>query len=317
MIEKQTREVDITALHTSIDIYFEQINPQYPFLNENQFRSEFAGFIADETDHLSDGERYQFVALVNLIQAEVRILCEIRSESQVAPGWTEFCRAEDIIDQLTWLGNGNIATIQCLLIKSIYLQYVEKVYVGHDALSNAVRLAFRLGLHNQRSWNCTPFALIMRQRLFWSMFILDRHLALNGGIPYLIRDTDFNVDFPASYDDKLLFPGKSLPDKLSEKSCSTFLVSMARWGKLFGEIWDALYGIKAERPVDEGLIASLDARIVWTASDFPAHLKWHRDTYRLIRLGNLDAPDQIQQQKLILHLVSRPQYSERMSYQPV
>lgn len=303
MIERQTRDTDISVLHASVDIYFSQINPQYPCLNENQFRNDFTRFIENDMDDLGDGERYQFVALVNLIQAEVKILCEKRSDSTaVAPGWTEYCRAEDILKQLTWLGNGDISTLQCLLVKSIYLFYVEKVYVGHDALGNAVRLAFRLGLHNQRSWNCTPFATIMRQRLFWTMFILDRHLALNGGIPFLMRDSDFNVDFPDNYDDKLLFPGKPLPDEFSEISCSIFLSSMARWAKLFGEIWDVLYGIKAQRPVDEGLVASLDARIVWTATDFPAYLKWNKDAYRLLRLGNSNFPDSVLHQRLILHL---------------
>jgi len=121
-----------------------------------------------ETSHRESADFYQFMALTNMIHAEVnhsnaklcarytnqrqiKILSEDWADSNIVPGWDDFCRAENILSHLTWLGNGNILTIQCLLIKARYLLYIEKADCAYDTMSRAVSLCFKLGLHDQPS----------------------------------------------------------------------------------------------------------------------------------------------------------------------
>ena len=304
-LEKETRLGDIAALRFSVDIFFSYLNPHYPCLNENLFRKQFDGFLTNVKNHeLGTADRHQLITLINLIHAEVRILSDDWPDSTCAPAWEDFCRAESILNHLTWLGNGNILTIQCLIIKARYLLYAEKANAAYDTMSRAVRLCWQLGLHNQPSWkNCSPFEIVMRQRTFWTTFYAERNIAFNCGAPYLIRDSDFNVDLPPDLDDKAMFPDQPLPIKETpERSSSPYLSGVAKWCRLSAEIWDAVFGIKAQKPTSQEFIASMDARIQYTVSQLPAHLQWHRNIHRLA--GSTDIPLYVLRQTIILHLVS-------------
>lgn len=43
----------------------------------------------------------------------------------------------------------------------------------------------------------------MRQRLFWTVYFVDRRISLSCGRPYGLRDSDIDVDEPAWVDDKV------------------------------------------------------------------------------------------------------------------
>ena len=304
ILEAETRAINSGVLNYSIDIFFARLNPHYPGLNENRFRVLYERWLVND-NQMGNGDWYQFIALLNLIHAEVKILGDDRTNSEHAPGWEEFCRAESITDQLIWLGNGNLWTVQIQLVKSRYLLYIEKAECAYETLGQATRLCFQLGLHNQNSWvNCPPFEIAMRQRIFWSVVYFDRHLALNNGTPVFIRDFEFNVDLPKAYDDKEMFPDRPLPEERPERSCGMYLTCTARWGKLFLEIWDMMFGIQAKKPggQDPELLASIDARILYTVTQFPKHLQWQQNLHRLE--GGSGDPSFVLRQTFILHLVS-------------
>lgn len=175
------------------------------------------------------------------------------SDSTNVPAWEEFCRAESILTHLTWLGNGNMLTIQCLLIKARYLLYIEKADSAYDTMSRIVCLCFKLGLHDQPKWSdsVTPFETVMRQRIFWTIFYLERNIAFNCGAPYLIRESDFNVDLPKNLEDSRMFPGEPLPPENMERSNGAYLSGAVKWGRLCSEIWDTVFGVNAIKPTSE------------------------------------------------------------------
>ena len=157
------------------------------------------------------------------------------ADSNTVPGWNDFCRAENILTHLTWLGNGNILTIQILLIKARYLLYIEKADSAYDTMSRVVSLCYKLGIHDQPSWiarGCTPFEIVMRQRIFWTTFYLERNVAFNCGSPYLIRETDFKVDLPLNLEDLKMFPNEPLPAEYPELSYGPYLSAAVKWGRL-------------------------------------------------------------------------------------
>ena len=302
-IEIETRCGDPVGLRQAIDTFFTHLNPHYPSLNENYFRRRLEKFLANDTDGIAGGDWYQFVALLNLIKAEVKLMtCDWRDSNDV-PAWEDFCRAEATMIQLIWLGNGNIWTIQCLLIKARYLYYCERADCAYETMGQIVRLCFLVGLHDQPSWKgCSPFETVIRQRLFWTVFFLERNVALNVGAPYLIRENDFRVDLPKNYDDKDLFPDRPLPEEQPHRSSAPYQACTAKWGKLASEIWDNLFGIGAQKPTSQEFVASMDARILYTVSQFPGHLKWLRNIDRLD--GISEFPHFVLRQTMILHLVS-------------
>ena len=246
----------------------------------------------------------QFVALVNLIMAMVQILEECCTNSRILPGWQEFGRAEHLLSHTTWLGRGNLLTIQCLIIKASYLLYAEKHNVAYDTIGAAVRLCYQIGLHNQDSWHNTDlFTITMRQRVFWSVYCLDRNIALVCGAPYLIRESDFRVNHPRSVDDKRLLPNESLPEETPECSPMPYLYGTVKWGKLCSEVWDAVFGMNAQKPISQEFIATMDARIMLLIYELPKHLQWRSEFLESNDMRQL--PAFVLRQSLILHLVSR------------
>ncbi|EXJ90156.1 hypothetical protein A1O3_03225 [Capronia epimyces CBS 606.96] len=299
-LEEETRHFDLASLRKTVDTFFAHLNPHYPCISENAFRPLFEKFLNnEELQELGYADRQQFVALVNLIQAEIRILSDEWPTSTRAPAWEEFCRAESILSRLAWLGNGNIMTIQCLLVKARYLLYAEKPSGAYDTMGRAVRLSWQLGLHDQQSWSgLSPFEVVMRQRIFWTVFYLERNIALHAGAPYLIRQSDFKVDLPPNLDDRLLFPDRPLP---TPEGCPTdsYLAAASRWGYLTAEIWDTIYAVNAQRPTSAEFIATMDARIQFTGSRIPPKLQWARNLDHLD--GNAPVPRYVLRQAAILY----------------
>lgn len=303
----ETRTNNVAKLHQEVDVYFTYLNPHYPSLNENQFRSQLANFLNGTDGNTSSADHQQFTALVNLMQAEVRILTDEHPSLQQVPGWDEFCRAESLLHRLIWLGKGNILTIQCLLIKAKYLLYMERSGSAYHVMGQIVHLCFQLGLHNQSLWkDCTPFQIAMRQRIFWSIFYLERSISLNSGLPYLIRESDFKVDVLPSFDDKLMTPDQPLPGESPKRSYGPYMTNAVKWGKLGSEIWDLMFGISAEKPTSQEYIATMDARIHFLASQMPSHLQWKKrlSTQASVWEESEPSPPYIFRQAIILHLVS-------------
>ncbi|OCK79324.1 hypothetical protein K432DRAFT_405689 [Lepidopterella palustris CBS 459.81] len=290
-MEQETRMYDTAVLRRSFDIFFSHQNQHIPCVNEKQFRAQFDSFLQNDSEGSAD--QHQFVALVNLIHAQIVFLTgDWTDASKVPPAWDEFCRAENILNQLTWLGSGNILTIQCLLIKGLYLLYIENSDAAYNAMSQVVRLCFKLGLHDQSSWNCDSLELATRQKLFWTIFFLDRYISFNNGAPYLLRECDFDVELP-----------ELLPEESLDRSPVPFLSAAVKWAQLCSEIWDTVFAKKAQKAaVSEEFVASMDARILYSISRLPQHLQWANNRHRL--KGTTDVPFYVLRQTVILHLLN-------------
>lgn len=291
-VEKEMRQVDLLDMRRSVDTYFLHLNPLFPCLNENTFRQMFDNFLAGEGIHeLTYADRNQFIALLNLISAEVHMLNDESPSDGSAPAWEMFCRAENILNPLTWLGNGNILTIQCLLAKARYLLYAEKPYAAYDTMGRVVRLCWQLGLQQQPSWTgLEEFEVVLRQRVFWTALYMDRHIALIAGAPYLIRKSEVNVQLPPNMEDTLFLPGQPLPPLApGRNSLHPHLLAATEWASLSSEVWDAVCGANAQTPTNPEVIASMDARIQFKQSQVQTTLQWSHWT---LHEDGVDGPSQ-------------------------
>lgn len=232
----------------------------------------------------------------------MKTLEEYCTESSAVPGWQEFSRANHLLTHTTWLGKGDVRTIQSLIIKALYLLYNEEYNAAYDAIGQTVRLCFQNSLHRQSTWtDCTLFEIHMRQRTFWSIYCLDRTIAQVCGMPYLIRESEFQVDLPASVDDRLLGQSSNLPQEMPGTSPMPYQHGMVKWGKLSAEVWDAIYGMEAKYPISEEFIVTMDARIKLLRENLPPQLKWRSE---LITTAHESAvPQFVIRQAAILHLV--------------
>jgi hypothetical protein len=85
--------------------------------------------------------------------------------------------------------------LQCLILMTFFPQKIDEpkgqaYFVGH-----AVSMAYRFGLHRD-AVNLSiqaPSLYHLRKRLWWSLFIRERNLILDQGIPWMIDENDYDV----------------------------------------------------------------------------------------------------------------------------
>ncbi|PGH08299.1 hypothetical protein AJ80_07895 [Polytolypa hystricis UAMH7299] len=298
----RTRAHDVDSMRSTLKRYFLYINPHYPCLNEHRFFDDFQNYISNKhaKSHRSL-EAAQFFSLVNLLIALMKILEEYCTDQTMIPGWQEFSRANHLLSHITWLGRGDISTVQSLIIKSLYLLYVEEYNAAYDAIGHTVRLCFQNSLHRQSVWvGCTSFDIHMRQRIFWSIYCLDRTVAQVSGMPYMLRDSECRVDLPAAVDDLHVGHIEELPQETPDASAMPYQHAIVQWGKLSAEVWDVMCGIDATSSISEEFIVTMDARILLLKRNLPAHLQWTPDF--VVTANDGRAPPYIVRQASILHL---------------
>lgn len=84
--------------------------------------------------------------------------------------------------------------------------YADKGNAAYSIIGQACRSCFLAGLHQQSSssWRAyTPFEIHMRQRIFWTVYFLDRRISLSCCRPYSIRESDIDIEQPGYLYDKV------------------------------------------------------------------------------------------------------------------
>ncbi|VUC29049.1 unnamed protein product [Clonostachys rosea] len=254
-----------------LDVFFNDINPCHPCINEPQFTSKCQKI---KSTRAVDPQDACLLAINYIIFACADILTELSPVQQTrsVPGWKWYLIAEDLMNKRKLTGRGDLSLIQYLVYETFYLIHADMPNAAYNASGLACRLCFQFGLHQQRLWgsSCTPFSKHVRQRLFWTLYFVDRRTALSCGRPYGIRDSDIDVEEPAWIDDKALFPDKPIPDADPNHTFNIFLSGLSAFSRFAGEIWDQVFAVtSADDPQLGEKVAVLDARIkYWTDTVF-------------------------------------------------
>jgi hypothetical protein len=276
-VVQQTRLDDADKTLHYFDLHFEYINPYYPCNNEAYLRTQFAAFLAnDDYGFMSQDTASQFATLLNLLVANVRILHDPCNPGDPVPGWKEFCRAERLLSHSAWLEKANLTTIQILLLKASYYRHISKHNAAYNTIGTSIRLCLQLGLHNEPSWGSDIgfYERAYRQRIFWSAYCLNHILSQNSGVPELLHETDYQVEYPKCVDDKMLYPNCPPLQEVPKRSPIPFLIEVIKWTKLCSTIWDVMFGVKAKSRVSQNFISTTDQKILEWAKEVPDFLKW-------------------------------------------
>jgi hypothetical protein len=86
------------------------------------------------------------------------------------------------------------------ILMSIFLTEMNLKSAAWTWLASAVRISQDIGLHCETG----PWPMIegeMRRRVWWGIYVWDRHMSLELGRPLLIEDADCDVSLPAAVDD--------------------------------------------------------------------------------------------------------------------
>ncbi|KAF2258214.1 hypothetical protein CC78DRAFT_587376 [Lojkania enalia] len=255
--------------------FFSDINQYHPCINEVDFRMRGDSLLATRVVH-SPNEGL-FLALNYLVFACIDIATNTGSPhiDGMAYGWRWYQEADEIVGKRKISGKGDLTMVQFLIYEALYLTLTDRPNAAYNVIGLACRLSFQLSLHQQLSWRyCTPFDIHMRQRIFWTLYFMERRIALSCGRPYSIRESDIDVEQPSWIYDRNLHPDQSLPELDEVRSSNIYLSCMSSWAKFAGDVWDQVLAASATRRGVDGENATvLDARIKhWTEITLPSSI---------------------------------------------
>ena len=135
-----------------------------------------------------------------------------------------------------------------LLAQSFYLLATCRTDQCWITLGLAVRIAQSIGLHVEEEGSASRGNAISsgetRRRVWYSIFVLDRLLALQLGRPPSIRDDDFNVELPSRQSDVDLADQGSPVDVPQQDCVGDYFVAMVKFSEIISRVYYSLYAPK-------------------------------------------------------------------------
>jgi hypothetical protein len=273
----QAKLLRVQRMRTMVQHYMIKVNPWIPCIDEKQLNSDMDELLAGRG---APEKQLQVAAMVELMMALVQVMTDERAEAdrRIAAGWAEFQHAEHLLNHTTHKGVSNLRTIQCLVLKTVYLIYTDREDLAYDNVATMSRLCVRLGLNNQKRWTfCSPTEVHLRQLILWTVFCLERFLAETCRLPYLIRHTDLNVAVPLHLNGPQL---RTNIDTLSLEDSNTYMHHLYfchQWAVLFTDAWDCLLAHDVEDLSEKATVIRLDDQIQAVRSKIPSYLRWNGD----------------------------------------
>lgn len=178
--------------------YFDIWHPAYPFLHAPSVLESFERFAENG---VPEENTFEVVIMKTIISIS---LCDRRQRNhptqRPVPKCLVFTTFDEALDSVQ-PALTKAATVQALQ-SVVCIQLLEVSMLRLNAASRlgglVIRLAFQMGLHRcpARFSSFTVGEQQLRQRLFWSIYCIDRHLCQALGLPLTIRDDDVDVCYP-------------------------------------------------------------------------------------------------------------------------
>lgn len=162
--------------------------------------------------------------------------------------------------------------VSALLAQSFYLLATCQTDQCWITLGLAVRIAQSIGLHVEEgnpSRGDTTLSRETNRRVWYSIFVLDRLLALQLGRPPSIGDDDFNVGLPSRQLNVDLADQQGCANGFQQGWVGDYFVAMIKFSEVIGRVYYNLYAPK--KPGDIAAMLSnidlLDTQLVqWRSS---------------------------------------------------
>ncbi|KAG0161430.1 hypothetical protein PDIDSM_8964 [Penicillium digitatum] len=176
-----------------VDTFFQRVHPRYPLLDEASLQNVFRQSTRDDNHNTPD------LFILYMVYAIAARTIQLHPEMrQCTSPETYFTRALRHIDSA--LASQSLERIQALLLIALYLlrtpSNVSNLGSWH-IIGLAIRHAVEMGLHrnlrDSRARRLNTNDLNLRNRVFWSAYILDRAVSLTLGRPFALAEHEIDV----------------------------------------------------------------------------------------------------------------------------
>ena len=179
--------------------------------------------------------------------------------------------------------------------------------------------AHTIGLHREKTLEKIPvFNAEMSRRLWWSIYVLDRRIALETREPFVIQDYNVDTALPSDLSDEWLSEFEGRPETSSQVAAKMsaeverhpgtsipYIVAMIRYSRIVGKAWEIMYGVKSSGPMSSyGLENYIETLLNKLQEDLPKTLLY--DPNKGFESQFADRQRWQVQQSLLLHMVFPP-----------
>lgn len=258
-----------TRLRYLTGVYFREMDSFFPFLDQHDTDTrvfnalEKLGYSDCNPIVDVDTAHYPIIALLcNMLVLGECQDPEIKGCDDPRPGWAMYHRGRKMIQHCGSFKTVDMDLIRYHTLSALYMMDSELLLSASHAISTAVQLAMVARLNDQAFWgDCTPEERQARQRLWWTIYFLDRRIAQRNGTPYIVRDTEIAVDefevrdvaeerCQPSIPTTSQSAGQAAKDASSTTRVENYFQSLIGFSRLWGQIWDTYYAASASKGGD-------------------------------------------------------------------
>lgn len=180
--------------------YFDNWHPAYPFLHAPSVLEHFGHVIDHGILDSTDSLKHKLTTLRSIMSISLIDRRQTGAAMRPVSPQLVFASLNDAIQSVQCMltDESSIAALQAIV--SVQLLFISMLrYNAASRLQGlAARMAFHLGLHRcPMQFSAFPREEArLRQRIFWSIYCIDRYISIRLGVPLAIRDTDIDACFP-------------------------------------------------------------------------------------------------------------------------
>ncbi|KAH7038049.1 fungal-specific transcription factor domain-containing protein [Microdochium trichocladiopsis] len=187
---------------TILNAYFAQLGVRYPFLHPDEIWGLHAERFALRATPVQDLTRMQRYGLFKLymIYAIGAMLVRLTEKTATPPPESYYMSALQHICAAK--ESRTVHNIEAMLLLVLYHLRSASNHGIWYMIGLAMRTCIDLGLHRRRdevNHHQDPLAVQMRRRLFWTIYLLERVIAISLGRPFSIPDRQIDVDLPDEF----------------------------------------------------------------------------------------------------------------------
>lgn len=182
--------------------YFANWHPAYPFLHAPAVLELFERIARDGTpshDMYQDSETIILRSIMSISLADQRQDPSSRRAS--FPSSLIFQSYDSAVGSLqkALLRPASIPSLQAAISVQLFLVSMLRFNAASRLGGLIIRIALQLGLHRcpNRFPSFSPSEKELRQRIFWSLYCIDRSICHSMGLPLSLRDDDIDVCYPS------------------------------------------------------------------------------------------------------------------------
>lgn len=302
-----------------LHVYFENTTGQYPVIHPEITTTrihEILGYLRYPSPGLKVDVDYTSAPTIGLLCIMIAI-SHMTGDNTLSSNTQEQAmafgnHARGILQTFAFLAP-NLEILRCHTLITIYLLHMDFLDLALQSIAVTVRIAMALQLH-RRSASSREESDYYKQNLWWTIYILDRHIACLGGISYLIRDEEIDAPKAAPEGQFERFSGFTcihqpsefdkqhgpIEQKFNEEA--TYLETLAHLGRAWARIWNDLVEDDSGQDCQLQTAEMLDLQFSVLQQRFPPTLIWKS----LSRLGrDLEKEEKHATQRQLLVLMVR------------